>query len=188
MDDLSAGRAIARNNGVFLVPYDAAWPALYAEAAAAIREACGELVTRIEHVGSTSIPGIAAKPYLDIMPGFETFEDGFKVVPAMEALGYESRGELGIPGRHYFTKWVEGDDRVWKHNVHAYAVGHGEWVRHLVFRDALRAVPALREEYEALKIELAALHRDEVQPYADAKSEFVERVIRQFGGPERPPD
>ncbi len=186
MDDHPSGRELARKNGVVLVDYDPAWPALYAETAAHIQEACGKLVIEIEHVGSTSIPGIKAKPYLDIMPGFSTFDDGFKVVPAMESMGYESRGEYGIPGRHYFSKWTEADDRVWKHNVHGYAVGHVEWVRHLIFRDALRAESALRNEYEALKLELAVRFRDDVDPYSDAKSEFVDRVIRMFGGPGRP--
>ena len=184
--DRSAARELARKNGVVLVDYDAAWPRLYEEAAARIRSACNDLVVAIEHVGSTSIPGIRAKPYLDIMPGFATFEDGFKAIPAMESLGYESRGEYGIPGRHYFSKWVEGDDSVWKHNVHAYEVGHAEWVRHIVFRDALRAKPALRDEYEALELDLAVRFSDDVNPYADGKTGFVERVIRKFGGPERP--
>lgn len=186
MEHHAADRELARRNGVVLVDYDSSWPAQYEEAATRIREVCGGLVVGIEHVGSTSIPGIKAKPYLDIMPGFATFEDGFKVIPAMESLGYESRGEFGIKGRHYFTKWVEGDDRVWKHNVHSYAVGHIEWVRHIIFRDALRADAGLRDEYERLKIHLAATFRDDVNPYADAKTEFVDRVIREHGGPQRP--
>jgi GrpB-like predicted nucleotidyltransferase (UPF0157 family) len=122
------------------------------------------------------------------MPGVAAFEDGFKLIPAMESLGYQSRGEMGIPGRHYFTKLVEDDDHVWKHNVHAYAVGHIEWARHLVFRDALHDSDELRDEYAALKHQLAAEHPDDVDQYAYAKSEFVERVIAQHGGPARPPD
>lgn len=181
-------RELARRDGVVLVPYDPRWPARYEEAAAAIREACGSVLVAIEHIGSTSIPGIAAKPYLDIMPGLLTYEDGVNVVPGMESLGYEYRGELGIPGRHYFTKWIEGDDHVWKHNVHAYAVDDIEWTRHLVFRDALRATNALRDEYESLKQRLAAEHPDDVDRYAYAKSEFVERILATHGGPQRPPD
>lgn len=180
-------RKLAENHGVVLVEYDPDWPLLYGEAAARIQGACRNLVIQVEHVGSTAIPGIRAKPYLDIMPGFAAFEDGFAVVSAMESLGYEARGEFGIPRRHYFTKWVEGDNRVWKHNVHAYAVGDIEWVRHLVFRDALRADAALRDEYEALKVELAARFRDDVNVYAEAKTEFVERVIALHGGPPRLP-
>lgn len=177
-------RKIARRNGVVLVPYDAAWPERFEEGAARIREACGSLLVAIEHIGSTSVPGLAAKPYIDIMPGVAKFEDGFAVVSRMESLGYESRGEFGIKRRHYFTKWVEGDEHVWKHNVHMYEVGDPEWVRHLVFRDALREDDAVRGEYEALKRELAEKHSD-VNDYAMAKSEFVERIIAARGGPPR---
>jgi GrpB-like predicted nucleotidyltransferase (UPF0157 family) len=181
-------RARARRNGVLLVEYDPAWPQRYQEAAALIRGACGPVLIAIEHIGSTSIPGLASKPYLDIMPGVATFEDGFSLIAGMESLGYASRGEFGIPGRHYFTKWVERDEHIWKHNVHAYPVGHIGWVRHLVFRDALRAHDPVRDEYEALKHRLAAEHPDDVNAYADAKGEFVERVIAAHGGPARPPD
>lgn len=183
-----ADRERARQRGVVLVPYDPNWPARYEQAAALIREACADVLVDIQHIGSTSIPGIAAKPYLDIMPGVATFEDGFKLVAAMESLGYSSRGEMGIPNRHYFTKLVEDDEHVWKHNVHAYAVDDIEWVRHLVFRDALRAENSLRDEYETLKRRLALEHRDDVDQYAFAKSDFVDGVIAAKGGPARPPD
>lgn len=186
MPATEADRERARKRGVVLVEYDPVWPARFEEAAARIREACGEILAGIEHIGSTSIAGIAAKPFLDLMPGVRTFEDGFKLVAPLESLGYESRGEFGIQGRHYFTKFVEGDEHVWKHNVHAYATDHIEWARHLVFRDALRADSALRDEYELVKRELAARFPDDVDAYAMAKSDFVERVIAAHGGPPRP--
>ncbi|MEX0781318.1 MAG: GrpB family protein [Dehalococcoidia bacterium] len=181
-------RQRAHGRGVVLVPSDPLWPERYEEAAALIRQACGALLVELEHVGSTSIPGIAAKPYLDLMPGVATHEDGFRLIPPMESIGYQSRGDLGIPGRHYFTKIIEGDDHVWKHNVHAYATDHIEWARHLVFRDALRASDTLRDEYEALKRRLAAQFPDDVDSYAEAKSELVERIIAAHGGPPRPSD
>jgi GrpB-like predicted nucleotidyltransferase (UPF0157 family) len=177
----------ARRGQPVLVPYDARWPERFDEAAAAIQEACGDVIIAVEHIGSTAVTGLTAKPYLDIMPGLRSFEDGRLMVEGMASLGYHARGEFGIPGRHYFSKHIDGDDAVWKHNVHAYAVGHIEWDRHLVFRDALRAGAALREEYAALKRSLAALHTG-IEPYADAKGEFVERVITSHGGPSRPPD
>ncbi len=187
-DSPARDRELARNRGVVLVPYDPLWPARYEEAVERIRRACGSLLVDIQHIGSTSIPGIAAKPYLDIMPGVATFEGGFGLVPLMESIGYESRGEMGIPRRHQFTKVIEDDDHVWKHNVHAYQVGDIEWDRHLVFRDALRANDSLRDDYEALKRRLATEHREDVDAYAYAKSDFVERIIAAHGGPPRPPD
>jgi GrpB-like predicted nucleotidyltransferase (UPF0157 family) len=188
VNSTEADRDLARRHGVVLVDYDPLWPRRYEEAAARIREACGDLLVDIQHIGSTSIPGIAAKPYLDIMPGVATYDDGFRLIPAMESLGYESRGEMSIPGRHYFTKLIGDDEHIWKHNVHAYATDHIEWARHLVFRDALRANDALRDDYQALKHRLAVEHRDDVNAYAEAKSQFVERVIAAHGGPARPAD
>jgi len=181
------GLARARAGGVSLVPWDAAWPARFAEARAAILAACEGVVLGVEHIGSTSIPGIGAKPYLDIMPGLRTFEDGERMVAAMASLGYVYRGEYGISGRHYFSKHIHDDPHMWKHNVHSHVIGCADWERHVAFRDALRADDALRDEYWRLKLELAARHPADVQAYADAKSEFVDRVIAAHGGPPRPP-
>ncbi len=176
----------ARAQGVVLLPYDPEWPARFEEAKAAILAACGGGLTAIEHVGSTSVPGLGAKPYLDLMPGLRAFEDAAAMLDPMAGLGYEYRGEYGLPGRHYFTKWVEGDAHVWKHNVHTYAVGHIEWTRHLVFRDALRADAGLRQEYWDLKVALSKQFPDNIDAYARAKSEFVERVLAAHGAPARP--
>lgn len=175
----------ARANGVALVPYDPEWPSRFDRAATAIAEACAGVVVTIEHVGSTAIPGLGAKPYIDLMPGLRAWADGPRIVPAMAALGYEYRGEYGVVGRHYFTKFIDGDEHVWKHNVHCYEIGHREWQRHLVFRDALRADEALRDEYWRLKQALAERYPDDVEPYAIGKSDFVERVIAAHGGPAR---
>ncbi|MEX2081355.1 MAG: GrpB family protein [Dehalococcoidia bacterium] len=181
-------RELARRRGVVLVPYDPDWPSRFAEAAAAIVAACAGVVTAIEHVGSTSIPGLGAKPFIDIMPGLSRHSDGPAMVAPMASLGYEYRGEFGISGRHYFTRHIEGDSSVWKHNVHTYEVGHVEWDRHLVFRDALRADAALAQRYLDLKLDLAGRFPEDVDAYAMAKSEFVEAVIAEHGGPARPPE
>ncbi len=178
----------ARAGGVVLRPYDPIWPIRFEEARRGLLEACGGLLVAVEHVGSTAVPGLGAKPYLDLMPGLRRYEDGPGLVEPLAALGYVYRGEYGIRGRHYFNRQVEGDPHVWKHNVHAFAVGHYEWERHLVFRDALRADPALRDQYWAVKVELASRHVDDVEAYAEAKSAFVERVIAAAGGPPRPPE
>ncbi|MFN0146118.1 MAG: GrpB family protein [Dehalococcoidia bacterium] len=188
MDDEDVDPALVTRllaKGVVLVPYDPAWPARFEVAAAAIREACAGEVTVVEHIGSTAIPGLLAKPVLDIMPGLGSYEDGFAIVAPMESLGYEYRGEFGIPRRHYFTKPVADDRHAWKHNVHCYVVGDPEWLRHLAFRDALRRDGAVRAAYQSLKLELAARFPDDVEAYAEAKGEFVDGVVRAYGGPPR---
>ncbi len=184
--DDGALRARARALGVVLLPYDPEWPTRFEEAKAVILKACGGVVTALEHVGSTSVPGLGAKPYLDLMPGLRAFEDAAAMIDPMAGLGYEYRGEHGLPGRHFFTKWVDGDAHVWKHNVHAYAVGHIEWTRHLVFRDALRNDAGLRQEYWDLKAALSKQFPDDVDAYSLAKSGFVERLLAANGAPTRP--
>jgi GrpB-like predicted nucleotidyltransferase (UPF0157 family) len=182
---MTGGAPTVRRTIVTLVPYDPVWPVRFEAVRRAIVEACSGLVARVEHIGSTAVAGLAAKPVLDLMPGLAHVEDGERIVPMMTALGYAYRGEFGIPGRHLFTRWIDGDAHVEKHNVHAYPIGHSEWVRHLVFRDALRADDTVRVEYEQLKRTLAMRFPHDVETYAEAKSRFVDRVIAARGGPAR---
>jgi GrpB-like predicted nucleotidyltransferase (UPF0157 family) len=158
---------------IILVPYDTRWPSLFTVERDAILRACGALIGTVHHVGSTSIPGIAAKPVIDIMAVLRRHEDGFACVAAMERLGYESRGEAGLEGRHFFRK---GDPR--SHHVHMFADGHREIGRHLRFRDYLRTHPDEMRAYEALKRALAARFVDDIGAYADAKDEYCERINR----------
>lgn len=158
---------------IVLVPYDARWPDLFAKERAAILQACGGAIRTVHHVGSTSIPGIIAKPVIDIMAVLPRHEDGLGCIAPMIGLGYESRGEAGIPGRHFFRK---GDPR--SHHVHMFADGHPEIGRHLRFRDYLRLDAEEARAYEALKRELAARFVDDVGAYADAKDEFCTRIDR----------
>lgn len=160
---------------VSLLPYNPAWPKAFVEAAAAIRQACAPWVTEVHHIGSTAVPGLPAKPIIDIMPGLARYEDGFQCIEPMERLGYTYHGEFGIPRRHYFNRRGGSFD----HNVHMYAVGEGQWHWQLAFRDHLRANPADRERYYQLKMELAARYPWDVEAYADAKSNFVRSILRQ---------
>jgi GrpB-like predicted nucleotidyltransferase (UPF0157 family) len=138
--------------------------------------ACGDVLIAIEHIGSTAIPGLGAKPVIDVMPGLRTFEDGGQAVSPLERIGYEYRGEYGIPGRHYFVKDdPESGERI--ANVHMYAVGHDEWIAHLALRDYLRQHDEWRDRYWALKQELARKYPYDVEAYAEAKTDFVKGVV-----------
>jgi GrpB-like predicted nucleotidyltransferase (UPF0157 family) len=155
-----------------LTPYDAAWPGAFAAERARISAAFGGLPAEVEHVGSTSVPGLAAKPVLDIMVGRPPASDAAPYVAALVALGYEHRGAHGIPGRDYF---VRGEPR--SHQVHMVALGGGFWRRHLAFRDELRRSPATADAYAALKHRLAARFRDDRDAYLEGKTEFIEGVV-----------
>jgi GrpB-like predicted nucleotidyltransferase (UPF0157 family) len=93
-----------RKPPIVLVPHDRDWTRAFAEGRAAILEACGGYVLDVVHIGSTAIPGIAAKPVIDMLPLLRRHEDGFACVDAMAELGFEFRGEAGLCGRHYFIK------------------------------------------------------------------------------------
>lgn len=152
------------------------WHQTFADEAARIREAVGEYVTAIEHVGSTSVDGIAAKPIIDMAASVETAADGEKCVAPLENIGYEYRGEYGIAGRLYFVK---GEPRT--HHLHMVLAASDFWRSHLLFRDYLRENPSIAKEYERLKIGLAEKYPDNREDYLQGKTEFIENVLRAAG-------
>lgn len=158
-----------RTSEVVLAEYDPAWPRRYEGWRDRILAACGDLIAEIHHIGSTAVPGLLAKPVIDIMPGLAQFEDGFALVEPLQALGFDSRGEFGIAGRHYFSRADV--------HVHVYAVGESNWHSQLAFRDALRQSEDARKAYAALKRELQQRHRFDRPAYTEAKSEFVTTIL-----------
>ncbi len=159
---------------VELVTWTPEWARRFEAERAALAAAIGPEVLQIEHIGSTSIPGIAAKPVIDVGVAVTRFEEARSCVEPLERLGYAYRGEHGIPRRHFFQK---GDPRT--HNLHMLEIESAEWQNHLAFRDYLRADTDTAHEYEALKHRLAEKHRDDVEAYAEAKTDFVREVLRR---------
>lgn len=153
-------------------PYDPAWPSLYEREAERIRGVLGERVRLLEHVGSTSVPGMAAKPIIDIVLAVPDSSDEPAYVPDLEAAGYLLRIREPEPDEHRMFKGP--DTNV---NLHVYTEGELEIRRMLAFRDRLRTHPEERERYLARKRELATRTWAYVQDYADAKGEVVEAII-----------
>lgn len=158
-----------RPREVVLEEYDPGWTGLAAEWIARIREAGGDAVVEVHHIGSTSVRGMLAKPIIDLMPGLRSFEAGTAINEEMTALGFEARGEFGIPRRHYFHR----EDV----HVHAYAVGEGQWQDQLDFRNYLRQHETARADYAALKRELQLKYRFDPQEFSNQKSAFVAKVL-----------
>jgi GrpB-like predicted nucleotidyltransferase (UPF0157 family) len=167
-----SGTVTPHNGTIPLWPYDPAWPAQYEGEAAKIRAALGETALVLEHVGSTSIPGISAKPILDILLAVANSADEDAYVPALTARGY--RLHLREPEWEQH-RVIKGDDPMV--NLHVFTAGSGEIRRMLAFRDRCRAMPEERDLYERTKQELAARVWRHVQHYANAKSEVVEAII-----------
>jgi GrpB-like predicted nucleotidyltransferase (UPF0157 family) len=175
------------STAVMVVPYDARWPQLYGKARAALAQALGEHVVAIEHIGSTAVPGLAAKPIVDIMVGVRSLEDDEPLVGAVVALGYEYVPETSppMPFRRFFRRGDERLARGYPHagyHVHMIEHTHEFWQSHLAFRDYLRAHPDDAAAYERLKRELAAQYRSERERYTDAKGDFIASVLAKADG------
>lgn len=158
---------------VTLASEHSAWVEEFARERQLILSALCADVVAVEHVGSTALPGVPAKPILDIQIGVVSFEEAVICVEPMRRLGYEYRGEYGIARRHYFVK---GQPRT--HHVHMLEVGGEAWRSMLAFRDALRARPELAGEYSEAKLRLAARYAENRDAYQQAKDEVVAGILR----------
>lgn len=159
---------------VTVVEYDPAWPAAFQAIARRAADAVGARVMAVEHVGSTSVPGLAAKPVIDLAVVVRE-EDVPHAVERLSTLGYAHRGEQGVPGRHAFRS----PPNEAKHHLYL-CVPQSTGLRdHLLFRDHLRAHPETARAYAGLKRRLAMEHRDDRDAYQLAKSAFVQAVTRR---------
>jgi GrpB-like predicted nucleotidyltransferase (UPF0157 family) len=159
---------------------EAVWRNAYAREACALGSLFGDSLVAIHHVGSTSVPGLPAKPIIDVLVVLRETATVGRFSVAMEGLGYRVRGECldaeipGTPGRFYFSKDVDGTRT---HHVHACALGHAEIDDKLAFRDYLRAHPSRAAEYGALKQDLARRYRHDNIGYMRRKDAFIRRVL-----------
>jgi GrpB-like predicted nucleotidyltransferase (UPF0157 family) len=180
-EDLQAvtvGERTPHNAPVTLVDYDPGWPGLFEREARRIRRILGGTVVRLEHTGSTSVPGLAAKPIIDITLIVPDSADESSYVPQLEAAGYVLRIREPAWHEHRVLKGPDTDI-----NLHVSSRGSIELERMVGFRDWLRSHPEDRDLYERTKRELAARTWRHIQHYADAKTEVVEMIIGRAGLP-----
>ena len=158
---------------VEIVPYHPTWPMRFQEEADVLRRALATwLVGAIEHIGSTAVPGLAAKPVIDIMAGVQTLEDSRPAIAAATELGY-----CYAPYQAEFEHWFCKPSPAFRtHHLHLVPVGTTQWIRPIAFRDCLRAHTDVAGEYEALKLRLAQEHRFDREAYTQAKRPFVDGI------------
>ena len=154
---------------VELVEHDPTWAELFESEKGRISAIFDGRAVGIEHIGSTSVPGLAAKPIIDVLVGVRDLELSDGEVEAMRALGYEYLGEYGLPGRLFFRKEPS------THHVHVVAHGGEHWKRQLTFRDALRTDPEERRRYDEFKRRLAAEGHPR-DAYTELKTPFIREV------------
>ncbi len=173
-----------------IVEYDPAWPRTFEALRAVVVRALGDLALTVEHVGSTSVPGLAAKPIIDMDVVIASRDQLPHMFERLRALGYVHQGDLDIAGREAFGREAfgrEGEDvprdgsagrTFWPtHNLYVCAQNNRELGRHLAFRNYLRAHPD--EAYEDLKRDLARRHQGDIDTYSRAKTKFVEGILQK---------
>jgi GrpB-like predicted nucleotidyltransferase (UPF0157 family) len=163
-----------RRGSVCLAPYRAEWKELFEEEAARLRAVLGDKVLRVEHVGSTAVEGIEAKPLIDMMAAVESLDEARDLVPVLEGTGYEHRGNGGVEGSIFLAK---GPRSRRTHHLSLTETTSDHWQRSILFRDYLRAHPEVAEEYGELKWELARKYPEDRDSYTAGKDRFIEQVI-----------
>lgn len=164
---------------VVVVPYDEKWEQDFKDIAFELREALGTLVLEVEHVGSTSVKGLSAKPIIDIDVVIQDDSVFGEVVSALAKIGYQHEGNLGIEGREAFR--YDGKEHLRKHHLYVCSKNSMELHRHLVFRDYLRTHPDAVKKYGKIKEEAAKRFPDSIDQYIAYKSAYIEEVYRLCG-------
>ena len=159
------------NYHIEIAPYDSGWPGRFQVERARVMAALGDLAVDIEHSGSTAVPGMAAKPIIDILVGVADFKEAPETVSPLEGIGYTYFGELK-PGWLFFRT-----DHPHDRHLHVVERGGINWWSQLAFRDALRADPNLVTDYERVKTDLAARFAENRAGYTEGKTEFVNSVL-----------
>lgn len=159
-----------------IAPANAIWPELFEVEKAHLLAALGSHFIAIEHFGSTAIPNLDAKPIIDMLGGVRSLAEADALLEPLCQLGWDTSPEFNatLSDRRFLLRWPGG---IRTHHLHLVVYGGEQWQQRLKFRDRLCANPALTQQYQKLKYQLAVEHRDDREAYTDAKSEFVAGVL-----------
>ena len=163
---------------VVVVPYNEEWKPAFQDIKNELDAALGDLALSIEHVGSTSVEGLSAKPIIDIDVVIEDVSKLDSVIVAFEKIGYRHEGDLGVPGREAFK--YDGKEHLMKHHLYVCAKDAKELQRHIAFRDYLRTHADAVEAYSKVKEEGARLFPEDIDKYIEHKSPFIEEIYKKI--------
>lgn len=179
LESVTIGQREPLNGCIELVAYDPGWPSLFELAEGKVRAALGERALMLEHVGSTAVPGLSAKPMIDMVLAVKDSANEAAYVPFLEAEGFILRAREPHWFQHRFLLLRAGE-QTWQ--LHVFSAGCDEVERMVVFRDWLRMHETDRRLYENTKVTLAARTWRHVQNYADAKSDIVRQILTRARG------
>jgi GrpB-like predicted nucleotidyltransferase (UPF0157 family) len=167
----------AINEGVTLMPYEPSWASVFEAERQRLHSLFPGKFIDIQHIGSTAVSGLDAKPVIDILAGVSAMSAAEELIEPLCRAGYTTSAEFNskLPSSRWLMRWSNGHRT---HHLHVAVHGGDFWTERLRFRDALRASPALLEKYRQLKISLAELHRGDREAYTDSKSNFILAAIR----------
>lgn len=164
---------------IVVLPYNEEWKQDFLQIKAELTNALGQLAIEIEHIGSTSVPGLSAKPIIDIDVVMKDDSELERAVSALGKIGYQHEGNLGIAGREAFK--YDGKEHLRKHHLYVCPEDSPELKRHLAFRDYLRTHPDAVREYSRIKEAGAELYPDDIDRYMEHKSPFIEKIYAEIG-------
>ncbi|WP_434655313.1 GrpB family protein [Thermoanaerobacterium thermosaccharolyticum] len=176
LENCAAQKLGLKRGVVKIAPFCDVWKQYFEEEKELLYKLLGTDAVDIQHIGSTAVPGLSAKPIIDIMVGVKALNDGLKHVETLEKQGYEFRGEAGIPGRLFFAK---GSPEFRTHHLHMVEYKSDFWINHLLFRDYLIQHSDTAKEYERVKMGLAQKYEFDREAYTEGKSEFIQEVLRR---------
>ena len=162
---------------VFVVPYNPRWPSLRTLERPRVEAAVGSHVGAIEHVGSTAVPGLYAKPVMDGMVGVRDLQSAGSCIRPLEEIGYSYWAENPNPERMLFVRFADADRTSRTHNLHLVEAGGDLWSDRIVFQDHLRSYPEVAREYTCLNYALAECFRHDREAYARAKADFISVLL-----------
>ncbi|WP_037290596.1 GrpB family protein [Saccharibacillus sacchari] len=166
-----------RTRFIEVVPYDPAWPEEFEKISNALKEWIGDLLIRIEHVGSTSVEGLPAKPIIDLDAVMKSIEVLPEIIERLRLQGFEHQGNLGVEGREAFHP--TRDLGFMKFHLYVCPPDGKGYLEHIALRDYLRRHDEARDEYARIKKRLAEAHRTDIDAYVDGKTAFIRQVLRK---------
>lgn len=177
--------SVSETRTITIVAYNPQWPVMFAELRRVLETALGTIAVSIEHVGSTAVPGLVAKPIIDLDVVIASFARLPDAIQALGLLGYVHEGDLGIAGREAFRRQGhdvprDGTGRTWpKHHLYVCARDSAELVRHVAFRDSLRSQQEAAAAYAQLKGQLVQQFPQDREAYTQGKRGFIEAILRR---------